>query len=290
LKLTLYSKPGCHLCDEAKAQVERLRARGYDLSLEERDITAAPELFEHYRYVIPVVELPNGRRLQAPISEYKLEQLIRSAAELSETGGMPAANREERTGEIQSFFAVRAAGWEDRFPDDDAKFEQAIRELGPPAGGRVLDVGCGTGRALPLLRQAIGVGGVVVGLDVTPEMLAEAKRRGRDRLASLVLADGERLPLRARAFDAVLAAGYVSHLADPVAGLRELAGVTTSGGRLAIFHPIGRAALAARHGGAPSDDDLVAPGRLGRLLADAGWRLESIDDGAERYLALARRV
>jgi glutaredoxin len=76
VRLTLYSKPGCHLCDEAKDKIERLRARGYELTLHEQDITADPALFERYRNTIPVVELPDGRMLEAPISEYKLEQLL----------------------------------------------------------------------------------------------------------------------------------------------------------------------------------------------------------------------
>jgi len=74
--LTLYSKPGCCLCDEAREKVERLRTRGYELTVEERDITADPALFDRYRYVIPVIALPDGRSLEAPISEYKLEQLL----------------------------------------------------------------------------------------------------------------------------------------------------------------------------------------------------------------------
>lgn len=76
MQLTLYSKPGCHLCDEAKAKIERLRGRGFDLTVAERDITGDAALFERFRYTIPVIELPDGRALEAPISEYKLEQLI----------------------------------------------------------------------------------------------------------------------------------------------------------------------------------------------------------------------
>ena len=76
MRLTLYSKPGCHLCDEAKAKIARLTARGYDLTVDERDITSDAVIFERYRYAIPVVELPDGRALEAPISEYKLEQMI----------------------------------------------------------------------------------------------------------------------------------------------------------------------------------------------------------------------
>ncbi len=76
MRLTLYSKAGCHLCEEAKSKIDRLRARGYDLEVAETDITTDPRLFERYRYTIPVIELPDGRQLAAPISEYKLEQLL----------------------------------------------------------------------------------------------------------------------------------------------------------------------------------------------------------------------
>ncbi len=165
-----------------------------------------------------------------------------------------------------------------------------MRELAPPPSGRVLDVGCGTGRAVPFLRQAVGDAGRVVALDVTPEMLAEARRRGRGQLAKLVQADGEALPFRAASFDAILAAGFVPHLPDPQAGLAELARVTVSGGRLAIFHPIGRATLAARHGGTPSDDDVIAPARLSGILAATGWAPERVEDSPDRFLALAVRV
>jgi len=192
--------------------------------------------------------------------------------------------------ETQAFFATRAAGWEERFPDDEPRYEQAVREFAPPAGGRVLDVGCGTGRAIPFLRRVIGPEGSLVAVDVTPEMLAEAQRRGRDQVAHLLQADGEAPPFRDASFDAILAAGFLPHLPDPERGLAELARIARPGARLAIFHPIGRATLAARHGGTPSDDEVIAPVRLRPLLAASGWHAESIDDGAERYLALAVRV
>jgi SAM-dependent methyltransferase len=191
--------------------------------------------------------------------------------------------------ENRGFFGPRAAGWEDRFPGDEPQFQRAIDELGVPTGGRTLDVGCGTGRALPLLRAAVGARGVVLGLDATPEMLAEARRLGREQVAFLLLGDAHRLPLADSSLDAIFAAGLVEHLTDPSAGLAELARVTRPGGRLAIFHPISRAALAARRGGTPSDDDALSPRRLPGLLDGAGWRAERIDDGEECYLALATR-
>lgn len=191
--------------------------------------------------------------------------------------------------DLQAFFGPRAAGWEDRFPDDGRQFARAVRELAPAPGATVLDLGCGTGRALPPLRVAVGPRGRVLGVDATPEMLAEARRLGRQRVAELALADVADLPLPDGAVDVLFAGGLLPHLAEPVAGLVELARVTRSGGRLAVFHAVGRATLAARHGGVPSDDEVIAPRRLADLLAASGWRLDSLDDAAERYLALATR-
>jgi SAM-dependent methyltransferase len=205
----------------------------------------------------------------------------------ADTGGPADPDALART---RAFFGPRAAGWEARFPDDGPAYRAAVAELGLGPGQTALDAGCGTGRALPLLRAAVGPAGVVLGLDLTPEMLATAAANGRATHAHLVMADAGRLPLPAASVDAVFAAGLLPHLPEPADGLRELARVTRPGGRLAVFHPVGRAALAARHGRVPSDDDLLAPPRLRPLLRRTGWAVGSVDDGPDRFLALATRA
>lgn len=190
---------------------------------------------------------------------------------------------------VREFFTARAAGWDRRFPDDAPAYAAAVAGLGLRAGDRVLDAGCGTGRALPPLRAAVGDTGTVVGADLTPAMLEAAVRAGRDRAGRLLLADVARLPLRDASFDAVFAAGLVAHLPDPAGNLRELARVVRSGGVLALFHPIGRAALAARQGRRITPGDLRAEANLGPLLGDSGWRMTSYVDEDARFLALALR-
>jgi glutaredoxin len=57
-RVTLYTKPGCHLCEEAKRQM--LAADCADLyELEEVNIETDPEIFERYKHSIPVIAV-NG--------------------------------------------------------------------------------------------------------------------------------------------------------------------------------------------------------------------------------------
>ena len=63
--LTLYSKPGCHLCEDVRVLLDELQpSRGF--VIEEIDITTRDELFARYRHEIPVVlrdgvEIARGR-------------------------------------------------------------------------------------------------------------------------------------------------------------------------------------------------------------------------------------
>lgn len=95
-----------------------------------------------------------------------------------------------------------------------------------PASGLVLDLGCGTGR---LAAHLAGRGYKVVGVDVSPEMLASARRRGA---LALVQADAFRLPFRDATFDAVAALRVVFHFQDAGALLQEASRVLAPGGSL----------------------------------------------------------
>ena len=65
MRLTLYSKPGCHLCEELRALLDELQPE-LRCAIEEIDITTDRSLFERYRYEIPVLwkdgrEVARGR-------------------------------------------------------------------------------------------------------------------------------------------------------------------------------------------------------------------------------------
>jgi SAM-dependent methyltransferase len=191
--------------------------------------------------------------------------------------------------EGRAFFAVRAATWDAKFGDDLPAYAAAVAEADLRPGDRVLDLGCGTGRALPALRTAVGDGGTVIGIDITPEMLHAVRSHGRAEDAALLLADARHLPLAGGSADAIFAAGLVQHLPDPTSGLAELARVVRPQGKMVIFHPSGRAALAARHGHTLRADDPLAKGPLRAALTASGWRLVRYDDPPHRFFALAER-
>jgi ubiquinone/menaquinone biosynthesis C-methylase UbiE len=190
---------------------------------------------------------------------------------------------------IRAFFGPHAAEWELRTAGDVPQIERAVAECAHRPGATVLDLGCGTGRAVPALRQAVGPTGLIVAIDVTAEMVEAAHAAGRAPLAHFIVADVHQLPLDDCSVDAVHAQGTLPHLADPASALAEWHRVARPGALLAVFHAIGRVALAAIHRRTPSDDDVLASGRLRRLLDAAGWAPESVDDAPERFLALARR-
>ncbi|GGO21265.1 hypothetical protein GCM10011576_39420 [Micromonospora parathelypteridis] len=191
--------------------------------------------------------------------------------------------------ETRAFFAIRAATWDTKFGDDLPAYRAAVTEAHVPPAGVAVDIGCGTGRALPALRHAVGPNGTVIGLDVTPQMLTAAAPHSRDAAATLILGDARHLPFGDAGVDIIFVAGLLTHLPDFEAGLRELARITRPGGRLVLFHPSGRAALAARHGRTLDPDEPLAEAPLLRSTSRTGWQLTSYDDPPHRFLATATR-
>ena len=102
-------------------------------------------------------------------------------------------------------------------------------------GERVLDVACGTGLSLPLLAEAVGPAGRVVGVEVSPEMLAVARRRVAD--LGLGHVDLVEASMEHAAFDGPLDAILFNYTHDVLQSPRALANIfarTAPGARVAI--------------------------------------------------------
>jgi demethylmenaquinone methyltransferase/2-methoxy-6-polyprenyl-1,4-benzoquinol methylase len=105
-----------------------------------------------------------------------------------------------------------------------------VSRIDASPGASVLDVATGTGAvAHELLVQK---GCTVVGLDQSPEMLAEARRRLPEDV-TLVEGTAERLPFEDASFDALTFTYLLRYVSDPAATMLELARVVRPGGTIA---------------------------------------------------------
>jgi ubiquinone/menaquinone biosynthesis C-methylase UbiE len=105
-------------------------------------------------------------------------------------------------------------------------------------GQVALDVGCGPGTDLAQLADAVGSAGSVLGIDLEPAMVEEARRRfaHADNVRVLV-GDGCALPLPDEAVDRAKVDRVLQHLHDPGRLLAELRRVIRAGGRLGLAEP-----------------------------------------------------
>ncbi len=160
--------------------------------------------------------------------------------------------------------------------------EQVLDEVELAAGDRVLDVACGTGIVARLAKARVGETGRVVGVDLSPAMLAVARRVApgidwRDGDASALPLQGDEL------FDVVVCQQGLQFFPDRPAAARQMHRALAAGGRLAVstWRPDEEIPLlrelrrvAERHLGAIVDrrHSFGETGPLEALLGEAGFR------------------
>lgn len=79
MRVILYSKPGCLLCDELKADLVEYQQE-LSFALDERDIELDSADWEKYRYLIPVLDIENGPLLYPPHHWEVIVAALRTAA------------------------------------------------------------------------------------------------------------------------------------------------------------------------------------------------------------------
>jgi len=130
-------------------------------------------------------------------------------------------------------------------------------------GETVVDVGTGTGANLPILRDRVGPDGTVIGIDVTPGLLAlAADRSGRE--ATLVQGDAMRLPITGPV-DAIVGSFVSGMVTDPAALVDHWVDLLGPGGSVGLLE------VAPRTTGGSALDELARVGfRAGATPGTAG--------------------
>ena len=125
-------------------------------------------------------------------------------------------------------------------PLQEPIFRRAIHALDLPQGSRGLDVGCGIGLQVMLLAEAVGPGGHVTGIDLSPEFLDCARniaeKAGISEQVSFQEGDMNNLPFDDNIFDWVWSANCAGYApGEPLPLIKELARVVKPGGSVIIL-------------------------------------------------------
>lgn len=157
-----------------------------------------------------------------------------------------------------------------------------LERLPLPAGARILDAGCGSGRTL----QELAPFGEVAGIELSPEAAVLARSRGSFdvRIGRL-----EELPWDNATFDLITCLDVIEHTPDDKLTLSELRRVCTPGGRLLVTVPAYQA-LWSQHDEANHHYRRYGRAMLRGAAEAAGWEVERLTSFNSVLLAPAAAV
>lgn len=185
----------------------------------------------------------------------------------------------------RAFFDERAADWDRHRLTDERRLEFLLSLAAPKRGGRVLDVGTGTGVLLPGLLAAVGTNGSVEAVDFSVGMLAVASAKFK-AAGNIRFIEGDILEveLPEMVYDLIVSLNFFPHLtslADKQSYLKKTFGWLKKGGRLVVMHDIPRERVNGIHEHKPEtfNDKLPSARDTLTLFREAGFsELFGIED------------
>jgi ubiquinone/menaquinone biosynthesis C-methylase UbiE len=144
-----------------------------------------------------------------------------------------------RVHENESGLPLNAIEWLEMHHSSKAvEREQMVRDLHLKKGSHVVDAGCGPGLWTPLLARAIGPGGYITGVDISPAALITAQQRSQgqwyQRHVQYKQGVLEQLPVQWGSVDAIFSANVSQYLPDPVGTFAAMGQYLEHGGQLVI--------------------------------------------------------
>jgi len=188
----------------------------------------------------------------------------------------------------QKFFDNVAQTWDSEMPEiiHSVVFKEWYHSLQIKEDATVIDIGCGTGRLLPLLWEKMNEKGQLYALDFSPEMIVEAKKKCKNIPVQFICGSAQNIPIENNFFDLIIILSTFPHFEDKEKSLLEINRILKDGGRLWIVHLDGRETLNKRHyeiGGAVKHDILPDKNEMNKLLIKTNFHTIKIEDKEDRF-------
>jgi len=167
-----------------------------------------------------------------------------------------------------------------------------FRQWSVEPGHRVLEPGCGTGRLTGRLAEAVGRGGEVTAVDISPGMIAAARARGLPPQVRLICGPVEEHLLADRLFDRIICFNVFPHLVPQRQTLERLVQRLGPSGVFWINHTGSREYINRIHrSGPPSIQDHLIPEllELRHWMTEAGLEFQDGYDGPDSFWISAFR-
>lgn len=190
----------------------------------------------------------------------------------------------------REYFDRHAYKWDQLYHSEtDDKLKKLLNSFRLRKGSQVLDLGCGTGILFPHILKAVGRKGRLYGVDLSEQMLFEARRKYPHENIFLIRALAENLPFLPESVDYVIAFASFPHFESKARAIKEISRVLKKGGRLFIAHLLGRKGLQEHHRSSGDievmRDILPAEKVLKRMLKKKGFKKIVIIDKPSLYIA-----
>lgn len=154
----------------------------------------------------------------------------------------------------------------------------------------VLDVGCGSGRLIPFIKNIIGEKGILIELDFSEEMLKIGKKKYLHHNLFFVQSDAQDPALKSNLFTTIICMALFPHLDNKPRTMKQFYRILKPGGKLIIAHQMSREELNQFHRkvkGPVTKDLLPGEGEMRHLFASAGFHNLTITDKPSFYIAQA---
>lgn len=194
----------------------------------------------------------------------------------------------------QQFFdrLAREGYWVDFEGEEALRVSECLELWELTQGDRILEPGCGRGRLTRLIAEKVGPSGEVVGVDISPEMIAGAKAGSPQANVGFLCRSVLNLCDDMGRFDKIVCCNVWPHFVRPREVLKKLIPCIKDGGDFWITHLCGRHKINEVHRNASPavQDHLLPPARdLERFLGESGLNVLRHCDNAEMYWVHARK-